>query len=158
MSTPMIKSPLDEAAKEVAGAALNAALVDLVDLSLVAKQAHWNLVGKSFRSVHLQLDEVVEEARTLADDIAERAVTIGVVADGRAATVAERSGLPKHDAGWVKDTDVIAYFVEALGKAIDRLREGVAATEDADVVSQDMLIGATAALEKHYWMFQAEMA
>lgn len=158
MSSTVIKSPLDEAAKEVAGAALNSALADLIDLSLVAKQAHWNLVGKSFRSVHLQLDEVVEEVRVLSDDIAERAVTIGVVADGRAATVAEKSGLPKHDAGWVKDTDVIAYFVQALEVAIDRLREGIAATEDADIVSQDILIGATGALEKHYWMFQAALA
>ncbi|KGM12871.1 Dps family protein [Cellulomonas bogoriensis] len=149
-------SPLDEHAKTVVGTALNRALVDLVDLSLVAKQAHWNLVGRRFRSLHLQLDEVVDQVRLLADDIAERAVTIGVPPDGRAATVAERSAVPEHPAQWVQDTDVVDYFVTALTAVIGRLREGIAQTETADVVSQDMLIGATAALEKHLWMFQAE--
>jgi starvation-inducible DNA-binding protein len=156
MSPSAMKSPLNDADKEVTGAALNRALVDLIDLGLVAKQAHWNLVGKAFRSIHLQLDEVVDQTRLFADDIAERAVTIGVAPDGRAATVAQESALAEHPTGWIQDTDVVAYFVEALGVVIGRLREGITATESADVVSQDMLIGVTAALEKHHWMFQAE--
>lgn len=156
MSPSAMKSPLNDADKKVTGAALNTALVDLIDLGLVAKQAHWNLVGKAFRSIHLQLDEVVDQTRLFADDIAERAVTIGVAPDGRAATVARESAVAEHPAGWIQDTDVVAYFVEALGVVIGRMREGIAATEKADVVSQDMLIGVTAALEKHHWMFQAE--
>ncbi|WP_149202419.1 Dps family protein [Actinotalea subterranea] len=149
-------SPLDEAAKAATGAALNRVLADLVDLSLVAKQAHWNLVGRGFRSLHLQLDEVVDAVRLFADDVAERAVTIGVVPDGRAATVARDSALPEHPAGLVKDVDTVPYFVEALLAAIGRLRDAVAETADTDVISQDLLIGITAALEKHLWMFQAE--
>ena len=31
-------------------------LVDLVELHLQGKQAHWNVVGKNFRDLHLQLD------------------------------------------------------------------------------------------------------
>jgi len=130
--------------------------VDLVDLSLVAKQSHWNLVGKGFRSLRLQLDEVVDAVRLFSDDVAERAVTIGVAPDGRAATVARDSAIVEHPAGWVQDTDVVDYFVKALTTVIGRLREGIAETGDADVVSQDLLIGMTAALEKHLWMFQAE--
>ena len=30
--------------------------VDLIDLHLQAKQAHWNVVGKNFRDTHLVLD------------------------------------------------------------------------------------------------------
>lgn len=149
-------SALAEDDKAIAGAALNRALVDLVDLSLVAKQAHWNLVGRGFRSLHLQLDEVVDAVRIFADDVAERAVTIGVAPDGRVATVARDSAIDEHPAGWVQDTDVVDYFVVALKTVIARLREGIKETEDADVVSQDMLITVTAALEKHLWMFQAE--
>lgn len=156
MTPPVMKSPLGEDEKKIVGAALNAALADLVDLSLVGKQSHWNLVGRGFRSLHLQLDEVVDAARLFADEVAERAVTIGVAPDGRAATVAEASGLPAHPGGWVQDVAVVGYFIEVLGAAVARLREHIAALEGADVVSQDLLIGVTAALEKHYWMFQAE--
>ena len=156
MVRPTMKSPLDDAARETTGAALNATLADLIDLSLVGKQSHWNLVGRNFRSLHLQLDEVVDAARLFSDTVAERAVTIGVAPDGRAATVATASGLPAHVGGLVSDTDVVAYFVETLGVIIARLRERIEAVGDADVVSEDLLIGITADLEKHYWMFQAE--
>ena len=153
---PEFTSALADDDKAVTGAALNRALVDQVDLSLVAKQAHWNLVGKGFRSLHLQLDEVVDAVRVFSDDVAERAVTIGVAPDGRAVTVARESAVAQHPAGWIQDTDVVDYFVAALKTVIGRLREGIDATADADVVSQDMLIGVTAALEKHLWMFQVE--
>ncbi len=156
MTAPQMTSPLDDAAKEATAAALNRVLADLIDLSLVGKQAHWTLVGPRFRTLHLQLDEVVDAVRIHADDVAERVVTIGVAPDGRAATVAAESALPEHPTGWAKDTDVVDWFVGALGTAIGRLREAVAETEKHDVVSQDLLIGITAALEKHMWMFQAE--
>jgi starvation-inducible DNA-binding protein len=156
MAMAEFTSALADDDKAVAGAALNRALVDLVDLSLVAKQAHWNLVGKGFRSLHLQLDEVVDAVRIFADDVAERAVTIGVAPDGRAGTVAKESAIAEHPAGWIQDTDVVEYFVAALKVAIGRLRKGIEETAEADIVSQDMLIGITAALEKHLWMFQVE--
>src|SRR5579875_1352545 len=74
----VIDGPLTESDTTVTGEALQGALVDLLDLSLVAKQAHWNLYGPRFRSIHLQLDEVVATARTYADTVAERAAALGV--------------------------------------------------------------------------------
>jgi len=48
----------------------------LLDLSLLAKQVHWNVVGPRFRSVHLQLDDVVTTARQHSDTVAERAAAL----------------------------------------------------------------------------------
>ena len=152
----VVKSPLSDADLKTVSEALQGALVDLVDLSLVAKQVHWNVVGPRFRSVHLQLDEVVDVARAHSDTVAERASALGVSPDGRAATVAAASGIGEVSGGWVKDTDAIGTLVAALGAVITRMRERVAATGDADPVSQDIFIGITADLEKHHWMFQAE--
>lgn len=156
MTAPDMTSALGDADRTATAAALNRVLADLIDLSLVGKQAHWTLVGRGFRSLHLQLDEVVDAVRLQADEVAERVVTIGETPDGRAATVARESALPEHPTGWVQDTDVIDYFVRALGTTIGRLREAIGETEQTDVVSQDLLIGVTGALEKHLWMFQAE--
>ncbi|MFG2502064.1 Dps family protein [Streptomyces sp. NPDC048441] len=152
----VVKSPLSDADLKTVSDALQGALVDLVDLSLVAKQIHWNVVGPRFRSVHLQLDEVVDTARLHSDTVAERASTLGVPPDGRAATVARSSGIGAVSEGWVKDADAVGTLVDALGAVITRMRERVDTTGEADPVSQDIFIGITADLEKHHWMFQAE--
>ncbi|BDM71823.1 DNA starvation/stationary phase protection protein [Streptomyces nigrescens] len=152
----VVKSTLSDEARGIVGNALQGALVDLVDLSLVAKQVHWNVVGPRFRSVHLQLDEVVASARTHMDTVAERAAAVGVSPDGRAATVAKTSGINEMQDGWIKDGDVVRAMVNALGAVIGRMRERIIATDEPDPVTQDILIGLTADLEKHHWMFQAE--
>ncbi|MFD0149499.1 Dps family protein [Streptomyces sp. NPDC055721] len=155
---PVVNSPLPEADRKIVEEALQGALVDLVDLSLTAKQAHWTLFGPRFRSIHLQLDEVVDALRTFSDEVAERAAALGITPDGRAATVAETSHVPTYPAGWVKDGDAVAAITESLALVITRMRERVTHTADADPVSQDLLIGITATLEKQHWMFQAENA
>ncbi|MFI2375693.1 Dps family protein [Streptomyces sp. NPDC018964] len=152
----VVKSPLSDANLKTVSEALQGALVDLVDLALVAKQIHWNVVGQRFRSVHLQLDEVVTLARKHSDTVAERAAALGVSPDGRAATVAVGSGIGVTPEGWVDDTAAVGALVEALGAVIARMRERVTATAEPDPVSQDILITITADLEKQHWMFQAE--
>lgn len=152
----IIRSPLPDKEREIAGSALQATLVDLLDLSLVAKQAHWNLYGPRFRSIHLQLDEVVTTARDYADTVAERAAALGVSPDGRAATIAGTSGVPDFSPGWTKDGDAVEALVRTLCAVIGRVRERIEETGPADAVTQDLLIGLTAELEKQSWMFQAE--
>ncbi|MFD8234288.1 Dps family protein [Streptomyces sp. NPDC059696] len=152
----VVKSPLSDANLKTVSEALQGALVDLVDLALVAKQIHWNVVGPRFRSVHLQLDEVVDTARKYSDTVAERAAALGISPDGRAATVAVGSGIGVTPEGWVDDTTAVGTLVDALGAVIARMRERVATTGEPDPVSQDIFIGITADLEKHHWMFQAE--
>ncbi|MEV5604542.1 DNA starvation/stationary phase protection protein [Streptomyces sp. NPDC052299] len=154
----VVKSPLSETDLKTVGEALQGALVDLLDLSLVAKQVHWNVVGPRFRSVHLQLDDVVDTARQHSDTVAERASAIGVNPDGRAATIAKSTAIASVPEGWIKDVDAVKTLVDALGVVIGRMRERIEVTETPDPVSQDILITLTADLEKHAWMFQAESA
>jgi starvation-inducible DNA-binding protein len=152
----VINSPLPQADRKVVANTLQGALVDLIDLSLTAKQAHWSLYGPRFRSIHLQLDEVVITVRAFADAVAERAAALGITPDGRAATVAGSSSFPAYPDGWVKDGDAVAAVVTALAQIIARMRERVTSTADADPVTQDLIIGITADLEKQHGMFQAE--
>ncbi|GGT86742.1 DNA starvation/stationary phase protection protein [Streptomyces violascens] len=152
----MVKGSLSDADLKVVGTALQGALVDLVDLALVAKQVHWNVVGPRFRSVHLQLDEVVTTARQHSDKVAERASALGVSPDGRAATVAGAGAIGTVPEGWIKDSDAVQVLVVALGRIIERMRDRIRVTDEPDPVTQDMLITLTGELEKHAWMFQAE--
>ncbi|EYT82773.1 Dps family protein [Streptomyces andamanensis] len=152
----VVKSTIPEAARQVTGEALQSTLVDLLGLSLIGKQAHWNIVGPRFRSIHLQLDEVVASAREFADTVAERSSALGLPPDGRPETIASAFTLPSPKDGWIRDDDVVQVIVEALEAAIARLRERIDATEKPDPVTQDLLITITAELEKQRWMFAAE--
>ncbi|NKQ55303.1 DNA starvation/stationary phase protection protein [Amycolatopsis sp. K13G38] len=158
MANSPISSPLTASDKEITGNVLQSTLVDLIDLSLIAKQAHWNVVGANFRSVHLQLDELVSTARTYVDEVAERANAIGVSPNGKAKTVVESSGLPEYPDNWQNVEATIAAIVAALDELIQRLRKRIDETDKSDLVTQDLLIEITQALEKAHWMWQAQQA
>ena len=134
---------------------LQETLVDLIDLSLQGKQAHWNLTGPHFRGLHLQLDEMVDEYRDWYDEVAERSVALGVPADGRAATVARDSSLDPAPAGWIPDRDVIGMFTDRLAGVAERMRNRFDRLE-TDLVTQDLLIGIVHGLEKQLWMIRAQ--
>jgi starvation-inducible DNA-binding protein len=154
MST--VKSPLPDDARKATGTALQGSLVDLIDLHLLAKQAHWNLIGRNFRPIHLQLDDVVDLAREHADTLAERAVAIGVNPDGRARTVADSTTVRQLDAGYLQDDKVVAAITDVLAEMGKRFRERIKATDEADLVTQDLLISVAQDLEKQHWMFEAQ--
>jgi starvation-inducible DNA-binding protein len=158
MAKSPITSPLGDGEREATGAVLQATLVDLVDLSLIAKQAHWNVVGTNFRSAHLQLDELVSAARTYTDDVAERANAIGISPNGKAKTVVASSGIPDYPDNWLSVESTVAAIVDILGEVIKRLRKRIEETEKTDLVTQDLLIEIAAELEKQHWMWQAQTA
>ncbi|PZG11317.1 Dps family protein [Nonomuraea aridisoli] len=151
-----ITGPLSGDARNTVAEALQGSLVDLIDLSLVAKQAHWNLIGSHFRPIHLQLDEVTDLARQHMDAIAERAVAIGVNPDGRAATVARSTKLAQPDGGWIEDGKVVATFTDILDGISKRMYERIRAVEEPDPVTQDLLIAVAQDIDKQHWMFQAQ--
>ncbi len=158
MDKSPITSELDARSRDTTGGVLQDTLVDLIDLSLIAKQAHWNVVGSNFRSVHLQLDELVATARQYVDDVAERASALGVSPNGRASTVAKNSGLPDYPAHWQSDRDTIQHVVTTLEAVVARLRPRIEQTEQTDLVTQDLLIAVTRAFEEAHWMWQAQLA
>ena len=61
---------------------LNSRLASAIDLYLQTKHAHWNVKGPSFIALHELFDKLGEELEEHIDDIAERAVALGAVAEG----------------------------------------------------------------------------
>ena len=137
--------------------ALQASLVELVDLSLLGKQAHWNVTGPQFRSVHLELDEIVDLARLSSDRVAERLATIGVAPDGRAETVSTTSELQPFPDGFVPTTETVERVTKAMDTIAVRMKERIVAVGDDDPVSQDILISTTDEVEKAAWMLRSQL-
>ena len=136
---------------------LQATLVELVDLSLLGKQAHWNVTGPQFRSVHLELDEIVDLARLSSDRVAERLSTIGAAPDGRAETVGTTSELPPYPEGFVSATETVQRVNSAIEAISVRMKERIRRIGDEDPVSQDILIGTADELEKAGWMLRSQL-
>ncbi len=137
-------------------AELQGMLVSLIDLSLQAKQAHWNVVGRHFRSLHLELDELVNDTREWSDEVAERIRALDLTPDGRVGTVAKQGGLTQPPAGTISDRDVVNWAVEQIRTVAGQARAAENRMEESDNVSQDLLIEIVEGLEKHLWMFRAQ--
>ena len=92
------KNDLPEATRVKAIELLNARLADCKDLQTQTKQAHWNVKGPNFIALHELFDKVNEDVEEYVDEIAERAVQLGGVAEGTARMAAKRSSLAEYPA------------------------------------------------------------
>ena len=135
---------------------LQAVLVDLIELHIQGKQAHWNVVGTNFRDIHLLLDEIVEAARALSDDIAERMRALHAVPDGRSDTVSATTTLPKFPGDLVDTSEVVSLVTNRLEAAAATCRTVHEAVDKADPTSADILHKVIETLEKFAWMVSAE--
>jgi starvation-inducible DNA-binding protein len=136
-------------------AALQASLVELIDLSLQAKHYHWNVTGQDFRGVHLQLDEITDQVRLWYDEVAERLATLDVAPDGRLATLAATSPLPAAGEGWQRDVDAVTAMRDRLTDIAARIERRAADIGD-DLVTQGMLLEIAGGLAKHAWMLRVQ--
>jgi len=137
---------------------LQATLIELVELALQGKQAHWNVTGPNFRSVHLELDEIVDSARLASDRVAERIVTIGQAPDGRAGTIAATAPFSRFPAGAVGTAQVVEVVGARIDELAGRLRERIGRLGEIDPVSQGILVDVDEELEKQAWMLRAQLA
>lgn len=135
---------------------MQSVLVDLVELHLQGKQAHWNVVGKNFRDMHLQLDEIIEDARLFADQMAERMRALHAVPDGRSAVVAKGTSLNEFPSGLVDTKDTVSMVVAMLEAAVGRMREVHDQVDEEDPTTADILHGFIEKLEQYAWMVDAE--
>jgi starvation-inducible DNA-binding protein len=148
---------IGERERTEAGRLLQLTLVELIALSLIGKQLHWNVAGPGFRDLHLQLDELVDEWRELSDVVAERAVAIGVAPDGRAPAVIAQSELEPVEPGPTSVPEAIHELTHRVSEVDGRARERSEQLGEVDLASQDVLIEVTRALEKQLWMIRSQV-
>ncbi|NIA25448.1 MAG: DNA starvation/stationary phase protection protein [Gammaproteobacteria bacterium] len=146
----------EETAAKVADA-LQPTLVDLIDLHLLGKQAHWTVVGERFQSVHERLDVLVDAWRLWSDSVAERIVTLGVIPKGRAQDVGNDDAGGEFPLAWLADRDAIRLVAERVEAAARTARDHQQAVADLDVISDALLQGIIEGLEEQLWMLRAHL-
>ena len=152
------KNDLPEATRVKAIELLNARLADCKDLQTQVKQAHWNVKGPNFISLHLLFDKVNEDVEDYVDDLAERAVQLGGIAEGTARMAAKRSTLTEYPANTVDGrshvdalSSVLATFGKSVRKAIDQANE----IEDLDTA--DLFTEISRGTDKWLWFVEAHL-
>jgi starvation-inducible DNA-binding protein len=135
---------------------LQQVLVDLVELHLQGKQAHWNVIGTNFRDLHLQLDEIVDIARQASDTIAERMRALNAVPDGRTDTVAASTTLPAFPPAEQNTTETVDLVTSRIYAAVSTIRTVHDAVDAVDPSTSDLLHEIIHSLEKQAWMLKSE--
>ncbi|MDJ0334411.1 DNA starvation/stationary phase protection protein [Salinibacterium sp. G-O1] len=131
-------------------------LVDLLELQIQGKQAHWNVVGRNFRDTHRILDEIIDAARVFSDDVAERMRALHAIPDGRSDTVAATTSLPAYPAGEVDTVETVDLVTVRLESTVATMREVHDEVDEEDPTSADILHGVIEKLEQFAWMVSAE--
>ena len=147
--------PAFTASERLAGH-LQQLLVDLTELALQGKQAHWNVVGHNFRDLHRQLDEVVDAARGFTDDIAERMRAVHALPDARSATVTKQTTLPPFPSGEVDTATAVDLTVAALYGTAKTARGIHDEVDEEDPTTADLIHAILERLEQLAWMVDAE--
>ena len=146
----------DKDAKTVIGL-LQDRLNALTDLALTLKHIHWNVVGPHFIAVHTMLDPQVDSVRAMVDTTAERIATLGGSPVGTPGALVTQRTWDDYDLG---RADAIAHMGAldvVYAGVIEAHRDAVAATEEPDPVTQDMLIAQAAELEQFQWFVRAHL-
>ncbi len=135
---------------------LQRVLVDLIELHLQGKQAHWNLVGPNFRDLHLQLDEIVDTAREASDTIAERMRALNAVPDGRSDTVTASTTLPAISPAELSTTETVDLITTRIYATVGTMRIVHDDVDAADPSTADLLHETIDSLEKAAWILKSE--
>jgi starvation-inducible DNA-binding protein len=140
------------------GIILNERLADFLDLERQAKQAHWNVKGPRFMQLHELFDTVAGLAVGWADEIAERAVQLGNVAEGTVQAVAARSELPKAPLNVDTADEWVHLIAEALAFCANATRADIAEADAAeDAVTTDLLTKIAGESDKYLWFVESHL-
>lgn len=139
-------------------ALLQPALADALDLYTQLKQAHWNIKGPDFIALHKLFDEVAGEAEGWVDELAERIVELGGLAQGTVRAAASETRLPGYPLEITAESDHLEAVVKALSAFGAAVREAIgAAAELGDAGTADLFTEISRRADKHLWFAEAHL-
>lgn len=150
------KNDLPEGTRAEVVRLLNARLGDAIDLQMMCKQAHWNVRGPQFISLHKLFDKVYESVEGYVDLIAERLAQLGGVAEGTTRSVAKRTTLMEYPITARSGEEHVAALSDALAQFGHSVRAGIDETARLeDPGTNDALIEISRGIDQWLWFVEA---
>jgi starvation-inducible DNA-binding protein len=150
------ENDIPKARRSEMNALMNLRLADAVDLQMQLKQAHWNVKGPSFIALHELFDKVAEAVEAYVDQIAERIVQLGGVAEGTVRVSALRSRLAEYPLAigeGMAHVEAVARALSTFGQEARGTIDEANALDDAD--SADIFTEISRGVDQWLWFVEA---
>jgi starvation-inducible DNA-binding protein len=152
------KNDLPATARERLVALCNARLADAIDLQTQTKQAHWNVKGPHFISLHELFDKINESVEGYVDLIAERGVQLGGIVQGTARVAASRSTLHEYPLHIADGMDHVQALSSALAAFAKQARAAIQqADELGDADCADLFTQISRGVDEWLWFVEAHL-
>lgn len=138
---------------------LSKLLADEFVLYTKTRNAHWNVEGKDFHSMHLFFEAQYEALDDIMDSVAERIRTIGHYAPATLKSFLELTHLTEKIESKNDSTGFIGELLEDHQSIIIFIRENINpfASEYGDAGTSDFITGLMEQHEKMAWMLRAHL-
>jgi len=135
---------------------LNQLLADYANLISMTLEAHWNVRGSQFFTLHKLFEQLYEDLNGELDTLAERISILGGFAKGSLRRLAEASSLeelPEHPEG---DYAYLDLLIDRYGEVARAFSSGIRHADEAgDENTTDLLTGVSRLLDKSLWFLEA---
>jgi len=133
-------------------------LSNSLDLVSQAKQAHWNVKGPDFISLHELFDKIAEDSEEYIDLIAERIVQLGGIAEGTLKIAAKRTALPDYPLNISSGHEHVNALAHTLATYGESIRKAIgASTELMDPDTADLMTQISREVDKYLWFVEAHV-
>lgn len=152
------RHPLQEASRVEIVRALQPIQTGCVELYLQLKNAHWNVRGNAFGSLHGIFDEAAANALQFTDELAERMAILGGEPIATVQKIAAVPQLADAPSGMKNQEEFVRLVVDRMSYFTGLIRDSLVIFErNADPVTNDVCLRGLANLEKKLWMLESHL-
>jgi len=131
--------------------------VDLLAVFNQNKEAHWNVNGPIYLSLHEFYQEQADFYRTQADLFAERKLQLGYTIDARYSTISKTTNIPDFPGGYITDIESIKLLLDRITILQKEVYNYVRETEDIDQVTSNKLQDLGYEVDKNLWKLRIHL-